>query len=100
MINPCKHCKGTGKIEITIAGDRPDSLRQVKLDCPICMGTGFDESSCPVGVVKLYSSSGKLISQWDNVVKAKVQNPGIYLELDNDKLITIIGGIIVTERGK
>lgn len=49
-------------------------------------------------IAKVYSNTGSIISTWDNIIsKALNTDKIIYLEQDNGKIVTVVGGIIVIE---
>ena len=94
---PCKKCDGTGKIKFRLPGDTPDTIRQIDGECPACRGKGFTEIT-NLHSAKLYSNTGELISQWNNIVKATAHDSRLlFFTLDNGKTITVYGGIVVVE---
>ena len=69
------------------------------LNCPSCNGSGVViPKPQKIATVKIYSNTGKFISEWHNVKHTDVHERGVVnLLLADDTNVGLIGGIVIVE---
>ena len=100
MSKTCERCNGSGtikRVEHTMFGNS-----MVKEPCPDCEGTGIINTPDPKphnrATVKIYSNTGQLISEWNNVFHADVKERGVVnLTLTDMTTVALIGGVVIVE---
>ena len=97
----CERCNGTGKIKQiqwvdSLIGKRH---KEIVLSCPSCNGSGVViPKPQKIATVKIYSNTGKFISEWHNVKHADIHERGVVnLLLTDDTIVGLVGGIVIVE---
>ena len=101
MSKTCERCNGTGKIKQIqwVDGLIGKRRKEIVLSCPSCNGSGvIIPKPRKIATVKIYSNTGKFISEWNNVFHADVKERGVVnLTLTDMTTVALIGGVVIVE---